>query len=194
MHEIELHPWPRGSRLPSWDGGLAGDQARQDDLHDLLAGPGGEARLRAALEPELGSDDSLTRAALPEATVDLLDQGRLVMGSSLSPALAVDPLYPTGDESQDLGNLIDLMDRRDEDEPEPERPSWIEIAVVDARGEPIRGRAYRLELPDGTVRRGTLGDEGLIRFDDVDPGLCTLELLDDADDDASEPAEPALAA
>ena len=175
MYEVELHPWHTGaSHHGLWDGGLGGDVGA-DDLARLLDEPGGESRLRAAVEPELGTGRDLHDGALLDATLDLLEQGRLVLESTLGSSVAVDPHHPVGEGSEDLGNLIDLMGE-DRTEDEPERPSWIEIAVVDAYGRPITNRPYRLRLPDGSVRTGVLNDQGLIRFDDVDPGECTLEL------------------
>lgn len=124
---------------------------------------------------------------------DMLDEGRLVMALGSWPSVAVDPHHPTGGGMDDLGNLVDLMGHEEEDDEQPTpSPSWIEITVVDSRGEPIRGRPYRLHLPDGSVREGRLGDDGIIRFDDVDPGLCMLELP--TDEPAQSAPPPAMAA
>jgi hypothetical protein len=38
------------------------------------------------------------------------------------------------------------------------------------------GHLFRLRLSDGTLRSGTLGPTGELRFDDVLAGLCTLVL------------------
>lgn len=187
MDEVELMPWHTHGAP---HGGWSGD--RRDDLEAMMGRPGGEQRLRSMIEPELGHGADLWGSALLDSALDLLDSGRLVLRSSGEPALAVDPHHPIGEGTEDLGNLIDLMGERRDEEPEVERPTWIEIAVVDRQGNPIRGRGYRLQLPDGSVRSGTLGDQGIIRFDDVDPGECILELLDA--DPVQEAAPPALAA
>lgn len=188
MHEVELHPWHTQASHPGlWDGGL-GRADTVDTLTRWLERPGGESQLRAAVEPELGTGCDLSDASILGSTLDLLEQGRVVMTESLDASLAVDPHYPVGDGSEDLGNLIDLMGE-DRTEEEPERPTWIEIAVIDANGEPITGRPYRLRLPDGSVRKGTLDARGMIRFDDVDPGDCTLELLDESSE-SPESIEP----
>ncbi len=185
MNEVELNPWHTSTAHHGiWDGDL------HADLEDLMARPGGEERLRSMVEPALAHGADLSDDALLGSTLDLLDSGRLVLETTERSSIAVDPHHPIGEGSEDLGNLIDLMGERDEEPEEAERPTWIEIAVVDGLGQPVRNRAYRLQLPDGTVRSGMLGEQGLIRFDDVDPGQCTLELLPDA---AAEPA-PALAA
>ncbi len=165
-------------------------------LEDQLGSPGAEARWRAAVESELSSRAGLDRDGLLNHALALLEQGRLVAESTAPPA-GFDPRHPAGNALEDLGNLTDLVetlgseDEHDEDlETEPPRPTWIEIEVVDGLGQPVRNRPYRLHLPDGTVRDGTLDDTGIIRFDDVDPGACRLEL---PTEDASEwdPLSPA---
>jgi hypothetical protein len=54
------------------------------------------------------------------------------------------------------------------------KPEWIEIAIVDERGEPYTG-AYHIELPDGGVRDGDF-QQGLWGDYDVTPGKCKLVL------------------
>lgn len=107
---------------------------------------------------------------------DMLDPGRLVMALGSWPSVPVDPHHPAGNGLEDLGNLVDLLDTPSDDDEPSTSSSFIEITVVDSRGEPICGRPYRLHMPDGSVREGRLGDDGTIRFDGIDPGLCTLEL------------------
>lgn len=38
----------------------------------------------------------------------------------------------------------------------------------------VRGERYRIELPDGSVREGTLDAEELARADEIDPGTCII--------------------
>jgi hypothetical protein len=52
--------------------------------------------------------------------------------------------------------------------------TWIEIYLIGEDGGPIPGEAYRIELPDGSVREGRLDADGLSRVDDVDPGICLV--------------------
>jgi hypothetical protein len=51
---------------------------------------------------------------------------------------------------------------------------WIEIALVDRRGEPVGGEAYRVLLPDGAVREGRLDADGRARLTDIEPGACEV--------------------
>jgi hypothetical protein len=52
--------------------------------------------------------------------------------------------------------------------------TWIEIMLIGEDEMPIPGEAYRIELPDGSVREGTLDQGGLARVDGIDPGTCTV--------------------
>ena len=65
---------------------------------------------------------------------------------------------------------------------ESPRPTktWIEFLVEDMAGQPIAGRKYRATLTDGTKKTGQTDSSGLVRFDELDPGLCefVLEGLD----------------
>jgi type VI secretion system secreted protein VgrG len=66
------------------------------------------------------------------------------------------------------------------------KPSWIEIELVDEEKNPVPGEAYRITLPDGeTVAEGTLDDKGLARVEGIDPGTCKIT-FPDLDKDAWE--------
>lgn len=170
------------------------------ELAEHLARPGAEARLRAAAESDLGGTVDLGGPELLAHALTLLEQGRLFADRRDDVLAGADPKHPAGNPLEDLGNLTDLIvDLADEDsddhdtKPAPPRPTWIEIAIVDGLGEPVRNRPYRLHLPDGSVREGELDDSGIIRFDDVDPGACRLELptADDSEWDPKYEAESA---
>jgi hypothetical protein len=51
---------------------------------------------------------------------------------------------------------------------------WVEITLVDENGDPVPGEAYRLELPDGSVREGALDAGGKARVEGIDPGACRV--------------------
>lgn len=40
----------------------------------------------------------------------------------------------------------------------------VEIELVDADGKPVAGEPYQIELPDGTIRKGTLDSQGKARI------------------------------
>jgi hypothetical protein len=58
-------------------------------------------------------------------------------------------------------------------------PQTIEVVVINASGQPVSGVNFRLRLPDGSVRNGSTGSDGLIHFDHVTtPGTAHLVLPD----------------
>ena len=59
-----------------------------------------------------------------------------------------------------------------------EKPSWIEIELLDDAGDPVSGARYRVTLPDGTADEGTLDAKGFARVDGFAPGECKVEFPD----------------
>jgi len=51
---------------------------------------------------------------------------------------------------------------------------WIEIALVDENGHPVKGEAYKIRLPNGKIVTGNLDSRGLARVDGIDPGTCKV--------------------
>lgn len=56
--------------------------------------------------------------------------------------------------------------------------TWIEIELLDETDEPVPRARYRIDLPDGSTRRGRLDAEGWARVDNVDPGNCVVTFPD----------------
>jgi hypothetical protein len=52
--------------------------------------------------------------------------------------------------------------------------TWIEIVLVDESGRPMPGEEYKLQLTDGSVRGGKLGQGGSVRVQGIDPGTCRV--------------------
>jgi hypothetical protein len=52
--------------------------------------------------------------------------------------------------------------------------TWIAIRLLDEDGNPVPDVAYSVTLPDGSVMTGSLDNQGLARFDDIDPGQCQV--------------------
>lgn len=72
-------------------------------------------------------------------------------------------------------------------EEEETKTSWIEIELVDEEDEPVPGEKYEVTLPDGSVKKGTLDQQGFARVDYIDPGTCQIT-FPDLDKDAWEKA------
>jgi hypothetical protein len=65
------------------------------------------------------------------------------------------------------------------------RVSWIEFEVHDWDGRPVAGVAYRMDVSDGRSLRGETNGAGLLRVDEIPPGVCSIALVD-FDEDAWE--------
>lgn len=52
--------------------------------------------------------------------------------------------------------------------------TWIEIELLDMDGNPMRGEAYWIKLPDGTVYEGSLDEHGRAYFGELDPGSAEI--------------------
>jgi hypothetical protein len=62
--------------------------------------------------------------------------------------------------------------------PPVKEKTWIEFRVVWPDGTPAVGVVYRLKITDGSVREGTLDDQGSIRVTNIDPGSCDFTLTE----------------
>jgi hypothetical protein len=58
--------------------------------------------------------------------------------------------------------------------PAPARTSWIEINLVDEKGNPVAGEEYRIKLPDGSVTTGKLDSFGHAEHYGINPGNCEI--------------------
>jgi hypothetical protein len=52
--------------------------------------------------------------------------------------------------------------------------TWIAVQLIDDNGDPVPNAAYKVTLPDGSVMSGSLDDQGIVRFDEIDPGDCLV--------------------
>ncbi|MGH7295585.1 MAG: hypothetical protein ACRELB_11655 [Polyangiaceae bacterium] len=52
--------------------------------------------------------------------------------------------------------------------------SWVEIELVDDKGQPVPDEPYLLVTGDGRTRSGTLDWRGFAREDGIDPGDCKI--------------------
>ena len=156
-------------------------------------------KMEAATGIELkcgGSSIVITPAAI------FIAGGPLVMinsgsGPPVTPVTtpAVSPLAPKEAEDADNADPGDMADvkarqlqtkagkygstRVQAHKPDPDKPSWIEIQLVDEEDNPVAGERYRVTLPDGeTVAEGALDENGLARVEGIDPGICQITFPD----------------
>ena len=55
-----------------------------------------------------------------------------------------------------------------------EKTGWINIKLVDEKGNAVAGETYEIVLPDGTLAKGTLGIDGTAKVKDFDEGSCIV--------------------
>jgi hypothetical protein len=72
-----------------------------------------------------------------------------------------------------------LADRPETRSAPPSRTSaatktWIEFQLIDEDGKPVPNASYSVRLPDGSIQNGTLNSQGVVRFDNIDPGQCQI--------------------
>jgi hypothetical protein len=52
--------------------------------------------------------------------------------------------------------------------------TYIGIKLTDEKGNAVVGEKYEVELPDGSVSKGTLGADGTAKIEGFEPGLCKV--------------------
>jgi type VI secretion system secreted protein VgrG len=65
--------------------------------------------------------------------------------------------------------------------------TFVEVQMVGSDDKPIAGVKYQIELPDGSTRVGVTNENGMIRYEGIDPGECKVT-FPELDKDAWEPA------
>lgn len=163
----------------SWRRDLQMLERRQasDALRTAAARPGGMPPVRAMLREVLGAMvDQLDNAAVLERACGEIERGALrIFRQRRMP-----------------GTWSDRVALPDEPPAEPvlaagPEVTWIEIQLLDEEGEPVPGHRYEIELPDGSVKKGTLNYRGRARVDGIDaPGACQIR-FPELDADAWEP-------
>ncbi|HBP23022.1 MAG TPA: hypothetical protein DEA08_35270 [Planctomycetes bacterium] len=58
------------------------------------------------------------------------------------------------------------------------RDAWIELELCGAGGEPVAEAAYRVGLPNGRVKRGSLDAAGKARLEKLPAGTCQVSFPD----------------
>lgn len=63
-------------------------------------------------------------------------------------------------------------------EEKPKVLSWVEFALTDENKQPLAGEKYEVELPDGSIAKGTTDSKGKAKIEGFEPGSCKLTLPD----------------
>lgn len=93
----------------------------------------------------------------PHLLDDLLRTGRLRVRPIEALVLRAEPVEAPAPEHKPVENEI-------------VETHTVEIDLVDADGNPVPGEPYRITLPDGTVKKGTLDDRGKARITGIAQG------------------------
>jgi hypothetical protein len=51
---------------------------------------------------------------------------------------------------------------------------WVGIQLIDEDGDPVPNAKFKVTLPDGSIKKGSLDDQGMARFGGIDPGQCQI--------------------
>lgn len=70
---------------------------------------------------------------------------------------------------------------------------WIGVERLYADGSPVKGAPYKIKLSDGSIKRGTLDDEGRARVEGVKRGEAEIEIGEDERDWAIDTPDEQLA-
>jgi type VI secretion system secreted protein VgrG len=54
--------------------------------------------------------------------------------------------------------------------------SWVEFALTDENNKPLAGEKYEVELPDGSIAKGTTDSKGKAKIEGFETGPCKLTL------------------
>jgi len=82
-----------------------------------------------------------------------------------------------------VGKAPEPVTKEPEKKKEEKELGWIDFRLIDQKGNPVSGKAWKIKLPDGTEREGVTGKDGLVRLRDIPEGTCEItytELAPDA--------------
>ena len=51
---------------------------------------------------------------------------------------------------------------------------WIEFQLVDQDNNPVPGEPYKVRMPDQSIFKGTLDNDGKVKFDNIIAGQATI--------------------
>lgn len=123
-----------------------------------------EYQLRALLHETEDSERRLDEAGLIGRLAWKIARGDLILVREVH-GTATPEQPDESDEPEDLSDIV-------------ERLTWIEVLIEDEDQQPVANVAYKLVLPDGSVRIGKTNQAGILRYDRIPVGECKLELTE----------------
>ena len=85
------------------------------------------------------------------------------------------------DTSSDSDTSTDKK-KLEKEKTEDQETTFISIKLTDEKGNIVVGEKYEVELPDGSVSKGTLGIDGTAKIEGFEPGLCKVRFPNLEDD------------
>lgn len=149
-------------------------------LQQLLPDAQAMARLRQLLAEAEGAPlHALDDKAVIDSAAALLHQGRIRLERPAAlrlRRLVVRPAAPDAGAGRGAATSAAVTPSRLRARPDDDEVTldWIEIQLLDSDAKPLAGQRYRIKLPDGSVRRGSLDRDGSARIDDIPGGQCEV--------------------
>ena len=56
--------------------------------------------------------------------------------------------------------------------------TWIELELLDAKGNPVPNERYKITMPDGSIKYGRLDNDAKARIEKLQPGSCQVTFPD----------------
>lgn len=76
-------------------------------------------------------------------------------------------------------------DKKEEKKEEEKKTTHISIKLTDEKGNAIAGESFEIELPDGSVSKGTVDIDGTAKVDGIEAGQCKVRFPNLEDDSVS---------
>ncbi len=109
-----------------------------------------------------------------EAAAALVERGRIRVVDCRPAKLLPLATLPAADSAAAASAAVTPSRLRPRDRQDEVELDWIEIQLVDGESKPLAGERYRIKLPDGSVRSGSLDKNGSARFDGIPGGQCEV--------------------
>ena len=124
-------------------------------------------------------EDMLRNTSLGSGDVSLRSRGPIEIRRRLQDAFRRGELIML---HQERSRLVGGTSEERKPEPVPVRPqrdkTWIEVQLINKKGQPVAGARYRIKITAGSIREGKLTQNGSVRIPGIDPGMCEVTFPD----------------